>query len=129
MLQELTGDGTSVETRSLCRDRSHPRAQALLRLLVVELAMRNYQLERGRLPSTLNELVPHYLEELPRDPFDAAAPSFRYVVTTDRFKLSSAGPWPFDGGGFWPADDGGELRLETHFAPDDDSAAYNGTEQ
>ena len=36
----------------------------------VLLALRAYQKEKGRLPDSLNELVPEYLSHLPLDPFD-----------------------------------------------------------
>jgi hypothetical protein len=45
------------------------RIVAHLRLLTVELALRGYQSEQGRVPTGLEELVPKYLQWAPTDPF------------------------------------------------------------
>lgn len=45
---------------------------ATTRLVVLTLAMRRYELEQGRLPVTLDEMVPRYLPAVPTDPFDDA---------------------------------------------------------
>ncbi|MBZ1356675.1 MAG: hypothetical protein KY054_02835 [Candidatus Nealsonbacteria bacterium] len=34
------------------------------------IAIRAYQIETGKVPASLNELVPEYFFEVPRDPFD-----------------------------------------------------------
>ncbi|MEY4483616.1 MAG: hypothetical protein RL693_1068 [Verrucomicrobiota bacterium] len=39
---------------------------------IIMLAMRRYELEQGKLPVTLEELVPKYLPAVPTDPFDDA---------------------------------------------------------
>jgi hypothetical protein len=50
-------------------ERVNKRAIARERLLMAELAMRCYQSEQGRLPSSLAQLVPTYLQKVPSDPF------------------------------------------------------------
>jgi len=64
------------------------RLKAEARLTRVFLGLRCYQLENGRLPATLDELMPKYLAEVPVDPFterpfvyepDAAPPRLRSV--------------------------------------------------
>lgn len=45
-------------------------AVAQLRQMVIVLALRRHELEQGKLPATLQELVPQYLEAVPADPFD-----------------------------------------------------------
>ena len=52
------------------------RAESLLAGAKLVVACHRFQRERGRWPETLAELVPDYLGELPRDPFDGAP--FRY---------------------------------------------------
>jgi hypothetical protein len=46
------------------------RRIAGLRTAYVALAVERYRLAFGRLPDTLVDLVPTYLEAVPKDPFD-----------------------------------------------------------
>ena len=48
------------------------RAEAAQQLVRAALALRCYHLEHGRLPESLSALVPEYLPEIPRDPYDRA---------------------------------------------------------
>ena len=57
-------DSQFLLAEHICRERFSLRATAVL------LALRAYQKEKGRLPDSLNELVPEYLSHLPLDPFD-----------------------------------------------------------
>jgi hypothetical protein len=50
-------------------ERIDKRAIAHERLLMAELAVRCYQSEQGRLPPSLEQLVPTYLQQVPLDPF------------------------------------------------------------
>jgi UDP:flavonoid glycosyltransferase YjiC (YdhE family) len=50
-------------------ERKHNRVIAHERLMTAELALRCYQSEQGRLPSSLEQLVPEYLQQVPLDPF------------------------------------------------------------
>ena len=47
-------------------------APAYHRQTVIILAMRRFELGKGRLPAALDELVPQYLSSVPLDPFDDA---------------------------------------------------------
>jgi len=57
-------DSQFLLAEHICRERFSLRATAVL------LALRAYQKEKGKLPDSLNELVPEYLSHLPLDPFD-----------------------------------------------------------
>jgi hypothetical protein len=72
-------------------------AEARLRLLMTDLAIRQFQGERGVYPSRLAELVPEFLKALPRDPFGTNG--FIYRTQTNGFLLYSVGPDGKDDGG------------------------------
>ena len=55
----------------------HNRVIAHERLLTVELALRCYQSEQGRLPTSLEQLVPEYFQHMPRDPFSGRPVIYR----------------------------------------------------
>jgi hypothetical protein len=63
------------------------RVLAQSRLLVCELAIRAYSLERGRNPAALADLVPKYLPKVPKDPFDGD--DFVYRLTPKGYELHS----------------------------------------
>ncbi len=71
--------------------------EARLRLLMTDLAIRQYQSERGVYPNRLVELVPQFLQALPRDPFSTNG--FIYRTQTNGFLLYSVGPDGKDHGG------------------------------
>jgi hypothetical protein len=60
-------------------DDSAPRRRCRLDAAVLKLALRLYQCEKGRPADSLKQLVPAYLDTVPRDPFDGAA--FRYRLS------------------------------------------------
>ena len=66
------------------------KAIAVLRAAQVGLAVEKYRAAKGRLPATLNELVPAYLESVPPDPFDGKPLRFREL--SDGFVVYSIGP-------------------------------------
>ena len=68
----------------------HWRGVAEVRMTRVFLALRCYQLERGRLPAALSELAPDYLDEMPLDPFTEAP--FGYDPEADPPRIWSVGP-------------------------------------
>jgi hypothetical protein len=72
-------------------------AEARLRLLMTDLAIRQFQSERGVYPKRLDELVPEFLQALPRDPFGTNG--FIYRPQTNGFLLYSVGPDGKDDGG------------------------------
>jgi hypothetical protein len=56
------------------------RCIAERRLAAIALAMHLYKMDRGRLPATLRDLVPAYLQSVPKDPFHADSRPMGYVV-------------------------------------------------
>lgn len=48
------------------------RAKAMLRTAFAAVALERYHLAKGKWPEKLADLVPHYLTEVPLDPFDGA---------------------------------------------------------
>ena len=115
------------------------REQATLRLLMVELALRNYQLTQNALPDRLDQLVPAILPEIPRDPFDPAGGPLRYKKMHDGYLLYSVSQNRVDDGGvppneseatpadwsFWWQDEHGDLRLDHYFAEEEPTPTPN----
>src|SRR6266702_7036459 len=50
-------------------ERQAKSAEARVRLLMTDLAIRQFQNERGVYPNRLAKLVPQFLQAVPRDPF------------------------------------------------------------
>lgn len=105
------------------------RVEAATRLLIVELAVRAFQLQRGQLPDRLAELTPEFVAELPVDPFDPEGQPLQYLRTDDGYVLYSIGADGDDDGGRSPAKDesgwwdpkgDGDWCLEALFPSDDD---------
>jgi len=103
------------------------RERATSQLLSTELAIRTFRNEEGKLPRSLDELVPEYLPTIPVDPFDLEGRSLRYRVIQDRFTLYSVGVDGVDDGGELPANyaepnywyrNDGDLLLKHLYAPD-----------
>jgi hypothetical protein len=69
-----------------------------IRLLILDLAIRQFQAQHGRPPSTLAELVPEQISRVPTDPFTNGAP-LRYRVAADDYELYSVGRNGIDDGG------------------------------
>jgi hypothetical protein len=85
-----------IATATLSWTALHPcRAQVRIAATQALLGLRAHQLERGRLPDSLAELVPDYLDEVPRDPFDGA--QLRYLP--EQRLLYSVGADLLDEGG------------------------------
>jgi len=78
----------------------HYVALANRRMAGVALAVRMYQIDRGRQPDTLGDLVPEYLAEVPQDPMDEPGIQIRYVNDPDIPRLYSVGMNGRDDGGF-----------------------------
>jgi hypothetical protein len=78
-------------------DASRRRADARLRLLIVELAIRRYRLDKASDPPTLQALVGAYLDKLPADPYTNRP--FAYRLTKTGHQLYSLGPDRKDNGG------------------------------
>ncbi len=77
------------------------RRLAQRRLVVTALAVKLFEIEQGRWPGSLDELVPDYLPKIPRDPFGEIDDPIKYVVEDGRVVVYSI---DVDG-----VDDGGEV--------------------
>jgi hypothetical protein len=65
----------------------------------VAIAVRMYQIDHGRLPDTLGQLVPDYLAEVPQDPMGEPGTRIRYVNDPNTPLLYSVGRDGRDDGG------------------------------
>lgn len=70
---------------------------AQIRIVRVALAVQRYRLMKGRLPESLDELVPDFLESVPLDPFDGK--QIRYKKLDTGFMIYSIGENRIDDGG------------------------------
>jgi len=57
------------------------RNQAHFRVTQAGIAVERYRLAQGRLPQSLEELVPEYMEAVPADPFDGRPLKYRMLET------------------------------------------------
>jgi hypothetical protein len=73
------------------------RSIAGLRAARTGLAVERYRLAAGKLPDSLSDLVPAYLESVPKDPFDGK--DLRYKKLEASFVVYSIGPDLSDDGG------------------------------
>ncbi len=86
---------------------------ALLRLLVIDLALRSYRTANRSFPEELTALIPKYLGALPLDPFTEAGFLYQRQFS-DRFVVYSLGPGRVNHGatfGPWPLTHAGEFDL------------------
>ena len=104
---------------------AYRREQALMRLLQVELAIQAWQITHQQPPTSLSELVPQYLPEIPVDPFSPGGSLLQYRQAETGYILYSVGQnGKDDDGKPHPREDYvsdyelGDLRLDAHFAPD-----------
>ncbi len=67
-------------------------------LLLLQLSLHAYELEHGKYPVKLEELVPKYLANAPMDPF-ATGVEYKYVRKLNSYTLYSVGPDLKDDGG------------------------------
>lgn len=72
-------------------------ADAQRRLVTLTIAMWRYRLAEGSFPSDLGQLVPHYVFEVPTDPFSGE--SIKMARTDDGIIIYSVGPDLNDDGG------------------------------
>jgi ABC-type transport system involved in multi-copper enzyme maturation permease subunit len=76
---------------------NHTRTRALMRSAVVALAAERYRRQHGQWPDTLDALVPAFLAEVPRDPYDGKR--LRYRRLADGVVIYAVGPDMQDNGG------------------------------
>ncbi len=80
-------------------ERLYFRYLAWRRLAAVGLAIRLFCADHGHRPATLSELVPHYLQHVPNDPFVADGRSIAYLPEADPSMVYSIGTDGVDDGG------------------------------
>jgi len=73
------------------------RADGLNRCIDTAIAIERYRRREGRLPESLAELVPDFLEAVPIDPFDGKP--VRYVVKKEAYLVYTCGRDRVDDGG------------------------------
>lgn len=76
----------------------HKTVIAHERLLIVELALRSFQLDKGQIPRGSDELLTNYLAKVPRDPFSNGPVIYR-VLPGNVSLVYSVGPDGQDDGG------------------------------
>lgn len=99
-MEELVVD-TTLETGTPAYEKLIPRYHLFLcelNVLRSALALKLYQRGSRRLPDNLAQLVPSYLEAVPRDSFNKFAP-LTYAKTGKKFVVYSFGPDGRNGGG------------------------------
>jgi hypothetical protein len=82
------------------------------RMAATALALRLYEIDHGRRPATLAELVPNYLPAVPRDPFAADDRPLVYLPDADPPVLYSTAVNGVDDGGRFAFDRSGEIDEE-----------------
>jgi hypothetical protein len=87
-------------------------AIAQQRMAAVAFAIRLYELDHGRRPSELLELVPDYLNAIPIDPFSATGEPIRYRPDAERAILYSIGRNGTDDRGQYQTLSGGRIDYE-----------------
>ncbi|QNN21251.1 hypothetical protein HED60_02865 [Planctomycetales bacterium ZRK34] len=79
------------------------RARTMRRLAMTALAVERFRLAEGRLPKSLNEVAPKYIDAVPIDP--CTGQSVIYKTTEKGFIIYGTGPDQTDDGGVRPTDD------------------------
>lgn len=96
------------------------RELAEMRLLRIELAIQAWRNTLGRLPNSLDEMVPEYITEIPIDPMSATGAVLQYRQVGGGYLLYSVGYNGIDDGGDAPAAElspyDGDLRLDVLYA-------------
>lgn len=104
----------------------HFRGLAQRRMAATALAIRLYEVDHGRRPATLDELVPAYLPAVPVDPFTEDASPLRYLPDGAPARLYSIGEngvddgspvQPTTGGGWRPSRDDVTVILDALWRP------------
>jgi len=93
---EIRPNGNLAEWTAIMHDREMHR-QTAARLLVLELGIHAYRLEKGGLPESINQLIPQYLPKVPLDPYESKP--LKYLKSGTAYRLYSVGPDRHDDGG------------------------------
>lgn len=89
--------------------RAQGRTLVLREAVRVLIALRLYELDKGNFPSSLDQLVPDFLPNIPIDPFDGNA--IRAKFEADEIVVYSVGPDRIDNGGRPEIDSSGDMAL------------------
>jgi len=87
----------------------HYRNLGRQRMAATALAIRLYELDHGRRPETLNQLVSQYVPAVPNDPFSASPSPIGYAPGADPPVLYCVGLDGQDNGGAFVVDNRGDL--------------------
>jgi len=89
---------------------SHKRLEADVSLMRLLFALEAYHRDKGEYPEVLDDLLGHYIDEMPLDPFSGE--SFRYVWEESGYLLYSVGPNGIDedGRGYNDMPKGDDIR-------------------
>jgi len=90
----------------------HFRAITMRRMAATALASRLYEIDHGRRPASLDQLVPDYLPEVPVDPFVPDGRSIAYRPGAPKPVLYSIGPDGIDDGGEYELNQSGAIDWE-----------------
>ncbi len=93
------------------------RALTERRMAATALALRLYKLDHGQRPATLDELVPEYLPQVPRDAFAANNQPLRYLPNADPPRLYSVGRDGVDQSGQYVTDEYGNIERDSSDQP------------
>jgi hypothetical protein len=96
-LSEIITRGQRQRANSRAVQFSRDRWHAMSRLLLTDLAIRQFERQHGAWPENLGQLVPEYLAELPIDPYSGRP--LGYLPGDDDFALYSVGLDRQDNGG------------------------------
>jgi hypothetical protein len=112
LLNELVKQPDTVRQMQLQNEQRH---RAMLRLLAIELGLIAYRENHNQWPDELESLVPHFLDDIPVDPFSNSRFVFRQY--DDSYVLYSIGPNGRDDGGLFRewrtlCCEGGDLCLD-----------------
>ncbi|HWB12076.1 MAG TPA: hypothetical protein VG826_22815 [Pirellulales bacterium] len=92
----------------------------------VAIAIERFRLREGRLPSTTDELVPAYLEELPNDPFVGGSSKLKYRVDAAEYRVYSVGSDGVDDGGVSePPGSPADIVVRVRIKPEPSSAVHS----
>ena len=91
----------------------HVRAIALLRSTRAGLAAEQYRMKTGKLPHSLDALMPEYLPDVPLDPFDGKP--LRLIATDEGIVIYSIGEDGYDDEGFVVDPDTGRRGSDVGF--------------
>jgi hypothetical protein len=91
----------------------HFQSIAKRHMAATALAIRLYELEHGRQPESLDQLVPHYVTGLPSDPFASDGQPLGYRRDAVHPVIYSVGLDGVDDGGEWELDSSGDVSRDS----------------